>query len=173
MAGMPIFLLYKNNTDAAENDDTECPDGNENLPDGVPISREVSFSNAPDMLNGRSRPTMPFRSIVDRIKPRISDSSRASPVLRDFFKIRSINPVIIHIAPPLPRYVITGITASQKPLRICCILLSIKKSISVIKKSPLLLSIISYYSKIVNQLLQKRKKYSIIIYYMIIEEELV
>ena len=126
-------MLYSKITVAAENEDIAWPDGNENLPDGAPISRFSTVSNAPSVLYGRSRAITFLSTMVERNNPKSSETIITIPVFRDFLKQSIISAVTAHTMPPLPKNVISGIIVSRNGLRMLWIAFKILKSICVIK----------------------------------------
>ena len=87
------------------------------MPDGAPISRFSTVSNAPSVLYGRSRAITFLSPIVERNNPKSSETIITIPVFRDFLKQSIISAVTAHTMPPLPKNVISGIIVSRNGLR--------------------------------------------------------
>ncbi len=105
---------------------------NENLPDGAPISRFSTVSNAPSVLYGRSRAITFLSPIVERNNPKSSETIIIIPVFRDFLK-QSIISAVTALRFRAPKNVISGIIVSRNGLRMLLNLVKILKSICVIK----------------------------------------
>ncbi len=87
---------------AAANDEVVCPDGNEKS-DGGFISGIV-----PARSKGLILATMGFSVMLHISVPIIRAIAICIPYLRVLFGIININEIMIHMRPPSPRLVITG-----------------------------------------------------------------